>query len=620
VAGTITRPRPQRKPAPRSWAPFDPFRTIFKLLTSVRVALLLLAMVAIAALIGVIFPQAPDEIRAVPAAMDQYVQFQHGRYGVFTTPMRDLGFFNVFHTFWFNGLVLVLLLAVAVCTANRIPPIVRNVRRPIRRVNDRYFETAHHRADFATPADPAAIGAALRRNHYHVEEVRRDGDATYLFAEKFSWAQYGTFISHLALILFMAGAVVTKLIGFNSEIVIPEGRSEPVFATIHAGQMQVKNVYAAEDTNAQGMITKYHSNLAVYKNGQQICNGTTTVNDPMHCDGYIFHQTNFSPYGVELRVKDAATGGVVYDEVTDLGISGRTPSPRLTVRDAAGNTVFDDFVVLTPSDPSLTTMFSLLPLPLANGQVLQLLLAAKAQGKSDWQFSVVHPQDDKTAGDQGFALNVPVGSSASAEGYTFAIPTLNGLPLAAVQNVPGIPTAALLQQGTTADGKQYIDVLNMGAGDSSAAADPSSAAPAATTTTQPPLAPPAQAAAPSRTAGSGAAASPSADGFSRLDLFTGQPQRVGNYLYEYVADRSITGITVRRDPGSTFIWVATALMLLGLGVTFYLPRRRMWVRVTPDRTHMAGVADRIHDFSNEMRRVGARAGSPDAKPDEEDDA
>src|SRR6185437_1217146 len=100
----------------------------FKLLTSVRVALLLLAMVAVAALIGVIFPQAPDEIRAVPAAMDQYVQFQHGRYGVFTTPMRDLGFFNVFHTFWFNGLVLVLLLAVAVCTANRIPPIVRNVR------------------------------------------------------------------------------------------------------------------------------------------------------------------------------------------------------------------------------------------------------------------------------------------------------------------------------------------------------------------------------------------------------------------------------------------------------------------------------------------------------------
>ena len=577
--------------------------------------------------------------------MDQYVQFQHGRYGVFTTPMRDLGFFSVFHSIWFNGLVMVLLLAVAVCTANRIPPIVRNVRRPIRRVNDRYFETAHHRASFSTPADPAAITAALRRNRYSVQEVRRDGEATYLFAEKFSWAQLGTFVSHLALILFLAGGIVTHFVGFSSEIVIPEGRTEPVFATIHAGQMQVKNVNAAEDINAQGIITKYHSNLAVFKNGQQICNGTTTVNDPMHCAGYIFHQTNFSPYGVELRVKDATTGGVVYDEVTDLGISGRTPSPR--------------------RDPSLSTMFSLLPLRLTNGQVLELLLAGQAQGKSDWQFSLYHPQDDKTPGDQGFSLNVPVGGSASAGGYTFAIPSLNGLPLAAVQDVPGVPAAALLQEATSLDGKQYLDVLNMGAGDASqpaSAAAPTTTQPplapatasqppllasataaanaaTAPTTTQPPLAvstpsaatanaaasatqPAPAAAAPSAPSSAGSGTADSAGGattFGRLELDAGQPQRVGNYLYEFVANRSITGITVRRDPGSTFIWVATALMLLGLGITFYLPRRRMWVRVTPERTAMAGVADRIHDFSNEMRRIGARAGSPDANPDVEDE-
>ncbi|HZU77776.1 MAG TPA: cytochrome c biogenesis protein ResB, partial [Dehalococcoidia bacterium] len=90
---------------------FDPFKTLFRLLTSVRVALLLLGAVAVAALLGVIFPQAPDEVRAVPSAYDAYTEFQRTRYGVFTDAMRRLGLFEVFHSYWFNGLILVLLIA-----------------------------------------------------------------------------------------------------------------------------------------------------------------------------------------------------------------------------------------------------------------------------------------------------------------------------------------------------------------------------------------------------------------------------------------------------------------------------------------------------------------------------
>lgn len=591
MAGTATRPR--ARATPRSWEPFDPFRLIFRLLTSVRFALLLIALVALAALLGVIFPQAPDEVRASPAAFDAYVQSQRGRYGIFAPLLRDLGLFSVFHSYWFNGLVILLLLAVAVCTANRIPPIVRNVRRPIRRVNDRYFEHAHHRASFVTPADPAAIAHELRRAHYRVEEVRRDGETVYLFADKFAWAQYGTFISHLALILFLAGAVVTKLVGFSSEITIPEGRTAPVFATIHPGQMQVENLRAGENTNAQGQVIRYFSELAVYKNGQQICRGTSTVNDPMHCAGYIFHQTNLSPYGADLRVRDAATGRVVYDEVTDLSVSGRTPSPRLTVRDAAGNVLFDDFVVLAPRDPTLSTMYAILPIRLHDGSTLPLLLAAQAVGKGDWRFSLYHPRDANRPGDQEFALTVPVGGSAQTAGLTFSIPTLNGLPLAAVQGIPGIDSVALLQLETSADGRQYLDVLPMNSGQIGlGTAGSQGAAADAGQQNAPAGAPP--------TAG-------------RLDLVQGQPQQVGNYIYEFVGNRSITGITVRRDPGSTFIWVATALLLLGLAITFYLPRRRLWVKITPERTYMAGVADRIVDFSGEMRRIGAAAGAPDLR-------
>lgn len=608
---------------PRSWEPFDPFRIIYRLLTSVRVALLLLGAVAVAALLGVVFPQAPDEVRAVPASFDAYVEFQRGRYHIFAPLMRDLGLFSVFHSYWFNGLVVVLLLAVTVCTANRIPPIARNVRRPIRRVNDRYFEHAHHRASFTTPPNAGAIVQELKRHHYKVQETRREGDTTYFFADRLSWTQFGTFVSHLALILFMAGAIVTKVVGFNSEISIPEGRTEPVFATIHANQMQVMNVHAAEDTNAQGQITRYHSDLAVFKNGKQICQGTSTVNNPMHCAGYVFHQTNFSPYGVELRVRDLTTGQTVYDEVNDLGISGRTPSPHLIVHDAAGNTLFDDNVVLAPQDPSLATMYAVLPLRVG-GKTLPLLLVGQAQGKSDWTFKLFHPADASTPGDSSFDLSLPVGGSASANGLSFSLPALTGLPLAAVQGIPGIATAAILQEETSVQGQQYLDVLDMGSsqlGIGTAATGDTSGAVAsgpgvvAAAPGQVGAAPPADAASGQANAPAGA---PPTTG--RLDLVPNVPQKLGNYEYTFLGNRSVTGITVRKDPGSMFIWIATGLLLLGLAITFYLPRRRMWLKVTPERTFMAGIADRVVDFAAEMRRMGAAAGSPDAANVEEEPA
>jgi cytochrome c biogenesis protein ResB len=565
---------------------FDPFKSIYRLLTSVRFALLLLGTVVVAALLGVIFPQAADDVRAVPAAYDAFTQFQHGRYGVFTTPMRQLGLFEVFHSYWFNGLLLLLLVSVAVCTANRIPPIVRNVRRPVRRVNDRYFQNAHHRAEFATPADAGAVARELRRRRYRVEETQRDG-ATYLFADRFSWAQYGTFLSHLSLILFMSGAIVTKIVGFSTFIQIPDGRTYPVFPTIHAGQMQVENLRAADDENAAGLPTRYHSELAVFRDGRQICHGTSTVNDPMRCAGYTLHQTTFSGDGAELQIRDLSTNQVVYQEVTDVANQGsRAPSPHLVVRDRGGSVLFDDNLVLIPLDQNMQRMVEVITVPKPDGSTLPLAVLAIQQANG-WSIKLYHPPG-ADAGDPAFATDVTPGHDAEAGGYDFSVPALSGIPLSVVTGVPGVKGQALLMQlGRSANGEAHLDLLDMGAPQDQNAQAQSDA--------------------------SGGQA-PTA----RLDLQPNQPQTMNGYQFTFLGQRAITGITVRRDPGSTFIWVATALMMLGLAVTFYLPRRRLWAKITPERTYMAGVADRIVSFSNEMRRSGAAAGSADAAPLEAD--
>lgn len=84
------------------------------------------------------------------------------------------------------------------------------------------------------------------------------------------------------------------------------------------------------------------------------------------------------------------------------------------------------------------------------------------------------------------------------------------------------------------------------------------------------------------------------------------------YHYTFQGQVNAGGISVKRDPGSTFIWIAVGMAIIGLGITFYVPRRRLWVKVGNGRTFMAGVAERTTRFSLELRKLGAELGSRDA--------
>ena len=92
------------------------------------------------------------------------------------------------------------------------------------------------------------------------------------------------------------------------------------------------------------------------------------------------------------------------------------------------------------------------------------------------------------------------------------------------------------------------------------------------------------------------------------------------YAYTFGGRVEASGVSVRRDPGDTFIWVAVGMALIGLGITFYVPRRRLWVKVTPGRTYLAGIAERTTRFSREMRMIGHDLGAPDAALPEDQSA
>lgn len=67
-----------------------------------------------------------------------------------------------------------------------------------------------------------------------------------------------------------------------------------------------------------------------------------------------------------------------------------------------------------------------------------------------------------------------------------------------------------------------------------------------------------------------------------LPAAQGAPVEAGGLEFTFEREIQFTGITVRSDPGTNWVWVGSALMVLGMFMTFVLRHRRVWVRITPD--------------------------------------
>ena len=89
----------------------------------------------------------------------------------------------------------------------------------------------------------------------------------------------------------------------------------------------------------------------------------------------------------------------------------------------------------------------------------------------------------------------------------------------------------------------------------------------------------------------------------RIELDEGQEIVHAGLRYQFAGPREFTGLNVRRDPGGTTFWVGIGLGIVGMTTTFFMPRRRVWARVTADRVQLAGQAGHGIDLTSELERL-----------------
>ena len=68
------------------------------------------------------------------------------------------------------------------------------------------------------------------------------------------------------------------------------------------------------------------------------------------------------------------------------------------------------------------------------------------------------------------------------------------------------------------------------------------------------------------------------------NLIQGTPVQLAGLTFTFERESRFAGLKVVKDPGVNIIWVGAALMIVGMVLLFYLPRRRVWAlcKQTPD--------------------------------------
>jgi cytochrome c biogenesis protein len=90
---------------------------------------------------------------------------------------------------------------------------------------------------------------------------------------------------------------------------------------------------------------------------------------------------------------------------------------------------------------------------------------------------------------------------------------------------------------------------------------------------------------------------------TRDSVRPGETKTVGDYQITYRSHGEFTGLRIVKDPGVPVVWLACTLMVVGICVTLYFPRRRIWGRILGQEMAIAGTADRTVNFRPEFDRL-----------------
>lgn len=326
-------------------------RFAWRLATNVDVAVAQIIVVALMATVGIVVRQLPGF--AFHSASDYATEMGkvHDAYdpaigAAAVSILEQIGVFHLFGSWWFSLALTLLLISIVICTVDRTPRL-RAASRPLTLVQpDAFFDPALPERAQLTGVPDEAVVAALRRQRYRVRR-EETADGIYLTGDRNQYTKLATLLTHTGLVLFLVAAAVTSLFGFEEGLVVPDGTTTTVQPIGTPGLLVVRNLGFSAPTLPNGAFADFSTDLAVYRDGEQVARQTVRVNEPLAIDGYTLHQNGFGP-APAITLRDAAgsllwSGPIALTNAVDgrpfgtMGVPGRAFGLQLLLdRDSKG--------------------------------------------------------------------------------------------------------------------------------------------------------------------------------------------------------------------------------------------------------------------------------------------
>src|SRR4029453_8919107 len=101
----------------------------------------------------------------------------------------------------------------------------------------------------------------------------------HFYGDRNQYMKLTTLFTHLGLILFLAGGAVTVALGYEPVVFLGEGQTAPVHNVGTPDNLLIKNVHFEAPTRPDGSFADFRTDLAVYRNGEEVARKIIRVND-----------------------------------------------------------------------------------------------------------------------------------------------------------------------------------------------------------------------------------------------------------------------------------------------------------------------------------------------------
>ncbi len=274
---------------------------IIKFLSSIKLAIFLLLILAATSIIGTILPQG------------QPLAFYMQRYGpTLGQIIKIFHLYDTYHSWWYMALLGLFSLNLILCSWKRFPFSLELYRRDPLAVDPEKLLRMPVAEEVKLPSPLAQskekVLSLIKKKLGSPQEADFE-DGILFLKDKARWSYFSVYVVHFSLLVIIVGAIIGAAFGFRGEISLLEGektdrvrvwgkkkRFIPLGFEIRCDKFHI-------EFYPNGMPKEYRSDVTIIDQGKEVLKDSIRVNDPLTYRGITFYQATYNTFAqVKLRL------------------------------------------------------------------------------------------------------------------------------------------------------------------------------------------------------------------------------------------------------------------------------------------------------------------------------